>query len=105
MIDVVTFHNDLARTGIEYGAGFGGWRKRYGVQIPGRARPTDLGREPDGSFPLWYPSAVRGAPLFLKGWIIEEGPRHRQVVDMVIVATADGEVLAYNHAASQPGVP
>jgi hypothetical protein len=104
MTDVLTFHNDLARTGIEYGGPSGGWKKRYDVQIPGRAPPADLGLE-YGSAPLWYPSAVRGAPLFLKSWTIEEGPRHGHVVDMVVVSTSDGEVLAYNHAASQPGVP
>jgi len=106
MTDVLTFHNDVARTGIEYGAAASGsWSKRYEVEIPGRSPPADLDREFDGSVPLWYPSAVRGAPLFLNKWIIQEGPRHGQAVDMVIVATSDGEVFAYDHAAPQTGKP
>ena len=106
MTDVLTFHNDVARTGIEYGAPASGlWSKRYEVEILGRSRPADLEREVDGSDPLWYPSAVRGAPLFRNQWIIQEGRRHGQAVDMVIVATSDGEVFAYDHAASQTGTP
>jgi hypothetical protein len=106
MVDILTFHNDTARTGIEYGPATPGfWSKRYEVEIPRRQPPADLEREPNGSIPLWFPSAVRGAPLFLSQWIIEEGPRHGQAVDMVIVATSDGEVFAYDHAPSGAGAP
>jgi hypothetical protein len=104
--NILTFHNDVARTGTEFGPiGAGSWSKRYEVDIAERPAPADLDHEPDGRLSLWHPSAVRGAPLFLNKWIIENGPRHGQSVDMVIVATSDGEVFAYNHGVSRAGAP
>jgi hypothetical protein len=77
--DVTTFHNDRARTGAEVGVArrgshkevrkyYGRWAKRYEVHPPGHppTLPGDVASQP------WYPSAVRGAPLFLSQWRIEE---------------------------------
>jgi hypothetical protein len=106
MADITTFHQDAARTGAERGASrFGSWAKRYEVRIPGHPpiAPADSDPELGGGTPLWFPSSVRGAPLYLGRWTIEEGARHGQVVDMVIVATSDGYLHAYDHSTSRTG--
>jgi hypothetical protein len=109
--DVTTFHNDRARTGAEVGEArrrshtqvgkYRRWAKRYEVHPPGHppTLPSDVASQP------WYPSAVRGAPLFLSQWRIEESSRHGHIVDLVIVATSDGSVYAYDHSAAKSGPP
>src|SRR5258708_19592924 len=109
--DVTTFHNDRARTGAEVGEArrrshtqvgkYRRWAKRYEVHPPGHppTLPSDVASQP------WYPSAVRGAPLFLSQWRVEESSRHGHIADLVIVATSDGSVYAYDHSAAKSGPP
>jgi hypothetical protein len=75
MSDCQTFHYDAGRLGQGDGAAIGSsWHKKITVPMG---------------------SAVRGAPLFLQGWIIQEGPHAGETHNMVYVASSDNSVSAY----------
>lgn len=75
MSDCLTFHYDPGRLGRGPGARAGStWRKKISVSLA---------------------SAVRGAPLVLQGWMLQEGPRAGETHNMVYVATSDNHVNAY----------
>src|SRR5260370_21236520 len=75
MSDCQTFHYDQGRLGQGDGASVGSsWHKKIAVTLG---------------------SAVRGAPLYLQGWVIQEGPHAGETHNMVYVATSDNHVNAY----------
>jgi hypothetical protein len=75
MSDCQTFHYDPGRLGQGDGAAVGSsWHKKVAVNLG---------------------SAVRGAPLFLQGWVIQEGSHAGESHNMVYIATSDNHVNAY----------
>lgn len=75
MGDCQTFHYDAGRLGLGDGAAIGStWHKQIAVSLG---------------------SAVRGAPIFLQGWVLQEGPHAGETHNMVYVATSDNHVNAY----------
>ncbi len=75
MSDCQTFHYDAARMGQGEGAAVGSsWHKRIAVNLG---------------------SSVRGAPLFLQGWVMQSGPHAGETHNMVYVATSDNQVSAF----------
>jgi hypothetical protein len=75
MSDCQTFHYDAGRLGQGDGAAVGSsWHKKIAVSLG---------------------SAVRGAPLYLQGWILQEGPHAGETHNMIYVATSDNHVNAY----------
>ncbi|SRR5216683_317148 len=75
MSDCQTFHYDQGRLGQGDGAAVGSsWHKKIAVTLG---------------------SAVRGAPLYLQGWVIQEGPHAGETHNIVYVATSDNHVNAY----------
>ena len=75
MSDCQTFHYDQGRLGQGDGASVGSsWHKKIAVTLG---------------------SAVRGAPLYLQGWVIQEGPHAGETHNIVYVATSDNHVNAY----------
>lgn len=75
MGDCQTFHYDGGRLGLGDGAAIGStWHKKIAVALG---------------------SAVRGAPLFLQGWVLQEGPHAGETHNMVYVAASDNHVYAY----------
>jgi len=73
--DCQTFHYDPSRLGTGDGAAVGSkWHKQISVTLG---------------------SAVRGAPLFLQGWVIQEGTHAGETHNMVYVATSDNHVHAF----------
>jgi hypothetical protein len=75
MGDCQTFHYDVGRLGQGEGAAIGStWHKQLAISLG---------------------SAVRGAPLTLQGWVVQEGPRASETHNMVYIATSDNHVNAY----------
>lgn len=75
MSDCQTFHYDAGRLGQGDGAAVGSsWHKKIAVNLG---------------------SAVRGAPLYLQGWVIQEGPKAGETHNIVYIATSDNHVNAY----------
>lgn len=75
MSDCQTFHYDAGRLGQGEGAAVGSqWHKKIAVALG---------------------SAVRGAPLYLQGWVIQEGAHAGETHNMIYVATSDNHVNAY----------
>lgn len=75
MSDCQTFHYDSGRLGQGDGAAVGSsWHKKIAVPLG---------------------SAVRGAPLYLQGWILQEGPHAGETHNMIYVATSDNDMSAY----------
>jgi hypothetical protein len=71
----VTFHYNPARLGGGAGAPSGSlWKKQISVSLG---------------------STVRGAPLFVHGWLFRKGPHAGETHDMVYIGTTDNRVIAY----------
>ena len=78
----LTFHYDVGRSGTGPGAAtfLGGWHRYNQVD--------NLGRAGTGS-------AVRGAPLYLPGWVMQRGAHAGETHSLVIVATTDNYLYAF----------
>src|SRR6266571_2544469 len=82
-MNIVTYHNDAARTGTEFGtSSWGWWRKAYDIALT--AHPPGS----DGA-------AVRGAPLWLSQWHFNRGTHSGLTADVIIVASSDNNVYAF----------
>jgi hypothetical protein len=78
----LTFHYDAARSGAGPGAStiLGGWHRYNQVD--------NLGRSGTGS-------AVRGAPLYLPGWVLQRGAHAGETHNLVFIATTDNYLYAF----------
>ncbi len=78
-VDVLTIHNDIARTGQNLGEG---------ILTPANVNPTNFGR----LFTLTVDGKVDAEPLYVSGQIMGDGQPH----NLLIVATENDSVYAFD---------